>query len=205
MVIGLIGMSGVGKSSWAARLAQGGFTTYDCDELIAERLRAEHGADTVSVYDIGRWMGFPYESRYAERERIYLEYEHAVLADIIERVDPQLDVVVDMTGSVVYLDPALLARLSDRAVIVYLQAAPELHTRLLNDYLDQPRPVIWNGMFQPYPGEDPLAALVRCYPVLLGSRAERYARLARVAVDSRLHRDPAFGVADLLSYACGVR
>lgn len=200
MVIGLIGMSGIGKSSWAARLASAGFTAFDCDELIAARLRAEYGVDTVSVYDVGRWMGFPYEPRYAERERIYLHHEHMVLTDIIDRVEKDEDIVVDMTGSVVYLDPALLARISQRAVVVYLAAAADLHAHLLDEYLAYPRPVVWNGMFQPYPGEDPTAALIRCYPALLQVRAARYSQFASVVIDSRLHRNPNFGVADLLGH-----
>ena len=50
MVIGLIGMAGIGKSRWAARLADAGFTALHCDDLIAERLRIEHNANTVTVY-----------------------------------------------------------------------------------------------------------------------------------------------------------
>lgn len=201
MVVGLIGMSGVGKSSWAARLAGAGLTPFYCDDLIAERLRVETGAGTVSVHDVGRWMGFPYERRYAERERIYLAYEGAILAEIADHVAADDDVVIDMTGSVVYLEPDLLARIGRLATIVYLAADPDLHQCLLADYLAMPRPVVWNGMFQPFPGEDPAAALVRCYPLLLQTRAALYEQFGDVVIGSTLHRHPAFGVADLLSLA----
>lgn len=198
MVIGLIGMAGIGKSRWAARLADVGFRALHCDDLIAERLRTIYNADTVTVYDIGRWMGFPYEAHYAERERIYLACEHAVMEDIAERIAGEENIVIDTTGSIVYLDAAILERLKRHATMVYLADDAHLRMRLLEDYLARPRPIVWNGMYQPRPGETPEATLARCYPQLVRTRAALYRRISDIVIEPQYHRNPAFTVADFL-------
>ncbi|MGQ9546997.1 MAG: shikimate kinase [Roseiflexus sp.] len=199
MVIGLIGMAGIGKSRWAARLADAGFTALHCDDLIAERLRNEQNADTVTVYDIGRWMGFPYEAHYAARERIYLACEQEVMIGIAERIAKEDNIVIDMTGSVVYLDMALIQRIRKRATMVYLADEPNLRKRLLAEYLAHPRPVVWNGMYQPYPDEPPAATLARCYSHLVHDRAMRYRQISDVTLEPAYHRNPAFTVTDFLT------
>lgn len=198
MVIGLIGMAGIGKSRWAARLANAGFRALHCDDLIAERLRITYRADTVTVYDIGRWMGFPYEAHYAERERIYLACEHAVMEEIAERIVGEEYIVIDTTGSIVYLDAALLERIKRRAIMVYLADDANLRARLLEDYLARPRPIVWNGMYQPRPGETPEATLARCYPQLARTRAALYQQMSDVVIEPHYHRNPAFTVTDFL-------
>lgn len=198
MVIGLIGMAGIGKSRWAARLAEAGFRALHCDDLIAERLRTIHNADTVTVYDIGRWMGFPCEAHYAERERIYLACEHAVMEAIAERIAGGENIVIDTTGSIVYLDATLLERIKRRATMVYLTDDADLRVRLLEDYLARPRPIVWNGMYQPRPGETPEATLARCYPQLVRTRAALYQQISDIVIEPQRHRNPAFTVADFL-------
>ncbi|MGB9752156.1 MAG: hypothetical protein C0183_09890 [Roseiflexus castenholzii] len=198
MVIGLIGMAGIGKSRWAARLTDVGFRALHCDDLIAERLRTIYAADTVTVYDIGRWMGFPYEAHYAERERIYRACEHAVMEEIAERVAGEKNVVIDTTGSIVYLDAALLERLKRCTTMVYLADDADLRVRLLEEYLARPRPIVWNGMYRPRPGETPEATMARCYPQLVRSRAALYRKIADLMIEPQRHRNPAFTVADVL-------
>lgn len=199
MVIGLIGMAGIGKSRWAARLADAGFTALHCDDLIAERLRTEHHADTVTVYDIGRWMGFPYEAHYAARERTYLACEQEVMTGIAERIAEEDNIVIDMTGSVVYLDAALIQRIRRRATMVYLADDPDLRKQLLEEYLARPRPIVWNGMYQPQPDEPPTATLARCYPHLVHDRAARYRQISDITLEPAHHRNPAFTVTDFLA------
>jgi len=199
VVIGLIGMAGIGKSHWAARLADAGFTALHCDDLIAERLRSEHNADTVTVYDIGRWMGFPYEAHYAARERTYLTCEQEVMVEIAERIAEEDNIVIDMTGSVIYLDPALIQRIRRHATMVYLADDPELRKQLLEEYLVRPRPIVWNGLYQPQPDEPPAATLARCYLHLVHDRATRYRQIGDVVLEPALHRNSAFTVADFLA------
>jgi shikimate kinase len=205
MIIGLIGMSGAGKSSWAERLATAGYAWLHCDALIAERLRGAFDIGDGSVYDLGAWMGFPYEARYAEREALYLAHETAVMQAIADTLaaTPAQNTIVDMTGSAIYVDSHVLRRLRQLATIVYLAVSDTTQARMLQHYLDSPRPVIWHGAFQPLPGEAPTAALARCYPVLLAERDRRYRALSRVTLDDTHHRDPAYSVDTFLRAIAG--
>jgi shikimate kinase len=209
LIIGLIGMSGAGKSSWASRLAGAGYTWLHCDELIADKLRASFDVGAGSVHDLGSWMGFPYEQRYAEREAIYLRYETEVLreiaADLTRRANPAARVIVDLTGSAVYVDQAALAEIRRLATVVYLAVSPRLHEQLVSDYLANPRPLIWAGSYQPLPGEPPAAALERCYPRLLAARERLYEQLSDVMLPDELHRSPAFDVAAFLEHVSRAR
>lgn len=203
MIIGLIGMSGAGKSTWARKLAAAGWGCLHCDDLIADRLRADVDVGAGSVYDLGRWMGFPYQPGYAAREAQYLRHEARVLEEIaaaIDRWERPHDVVVDMTGSAIYIDSAILARIRQVATVVYLAIAPRRHAQMIAEYCAQPRPVIWNGMFRPRPGESGEAALARCYTDLIAARETLYEALCDVRVDEALHQDPSFTAAALVRY-----
>ncbi len=199
MVIGLIGMAGIGKSRWAARLAEAGFRVLHCDDLIAARLRTIYNLDTVTVYDIGRWMGFPHEASYAERERIYLACEHAVMEDVADQIVGEENIVIDTTGSIVYLDATLLERIKRRTTMVYLADDADLRVRLLEEYLARPRPIVWNGLYRPRLGEPSAATLARCYPQLVRTRAELYQRISDIVIEPQRHRSALVTVADFLA------
>lgn len=203
MILALIGMSGAGKSSWAGRLAGAGYTWLHCDELIAERLGAHFDVGSGSVYDLGAWMGLPFEPHYAERAAIYLAHEADVLHEIANAVARGAlppDLVIDLTGSAIYVERTLLERLRQVATVVYLAISPQLHDQMVRDYIAQPRPILWDATFQPLPHEVPLAALARCYPHLLISREQQYAQLSHITLADTLHRDPAFTVEAFLAY-----
>jgi shikimate kinase len=202
--ITLVGMSGVGKSWWTARLAAVGFRHHDCDAAIAARLgdlvRPEPGEAPVRA--LGRWMGMPWSDGYAEREARYLALEAEVTAAALDRAlhheappstdDSAQEVrrrvvgdVIDTTGSVIHLDPTLLARLRACTRIVHLRTPPSDQERMLALYLSEPKPVVWAGVYAPAPGEPAEAALARCYPRLLAERTARYEALAHVTLDAR--------------------
>ena len=204
MIIGLIGMSGAGKSSWASRLAAAGFTWLHCDELIAEKLRAHFDVGAGSVYDLGQWMGFPYDERYAEREAIYLASETDVLGtiaqDIAQGQYAGTNLIVDLTGSAIYVDRAVLNRVRQLATIVYLAVSARLHDQMVQDYIANPRPLIWSGLYRPLPHEAPAAALARCYQHLLAERERLYAEFSRVTIPDALHRSSEFDVGAFLQF-----
>ncbi|MBC8078665.1 MAG: hypothetical protein H7Y32_21495 [Chloroflexales bacterium] len=191
-------MSGVGKTFWASRLAAAGFACLHCDDLIAARLRAHFDIGSGSVHDVGNWMGLPYEACYPARAATYLAYETEVLRTIAhevgQRATPVAKIVIDMTGSAVYVDRAILAAVRQVATIVYLAADPAHHQQMLQAYLARPRPVLWNGAYQPLPNEPQAAALARCYALLLAQREALYAALCHVRLDAAIHTDPAFSV-----------
>jgi shikimate kinase len=204
VIIGLIGMSGAGKSSWAGKLAATGFTWLHCDELIAEKLRANFDVGAGSVHDLGHWMGFPYEPHYAEHEAIYLASETEVLGAIVEDIAQgryaNANLIIDLTGSAIYVDSHVLNRVRQSATIVYLAVSPRLHDQMVQDYIANPRPIVWNGFYRPLPHEAPAAALARCYQHLLAERERLYAELSHVTIADALHRSPEFDTGAFLQY-----
>ena len=205
MIIALIGRAGAGKSLWASRLAAAGFTWLHCDELIAEKLRASFEIGAGSVYDLGQWMGFPYEARYAEREALYLASETEVLGAIVDDIArgryANANLIIDLTGSAIYVDRAVLNAVRQAATIVYLAVSPRLHDQMVQEYIANPRPLVWNGLYRPLPAEDPAAALARCYRHLLAERERLYAELSHVTIADALHRSPDVDVGAFLQYA----
>jgi hypothetical protein len=83
--------------------------------------------------------------------------------------------------------------------MVYLADDPELRKQLLEEYLVRPRPIVWNGLYQPQPDEPPAATLARCYLHLVHDRATRYRQISDVVLEPALHRNSAFTVADFLA------
>jgi shikimate kinase len=189
--VALIGMAGIGKSTWAGRLERKGFLRLDCDRMIAGRLSRELAGAGDLIAALGSWMGLPWEAGYEERAAQYQRLEASVMEEILGSLaegGAGDDVVVDTAGSVIYLADEMLADLAKRCVVVHLAAPPEVRRRLLEAYLVRPGPVLWHGMFLPEPGEALDEAVARCYERLLEDRERRYTRWARVSLPHRLHR-----------------
>ncbi|MBN1814868.1 MAG: hypothetical protein JXA14_23715 [Anaerolineae bacterium] len=203
MRLSFIGMSGSGKSYWSAKLAQQGYRHFCCDAMIAAKLAPELIRPDESRMMLGEWMGFPYQPQYAERETSYLACEAAVLEEILTCIEWELggcewDVIVDTTGSVIYTGRELLNKLRRYTTVVHMATPPEVQKHMLELYLANIRPVLWQGMFEKRPGETNEAALARCYPRLLSSRERLYERLADVTVGYDERSREGFGVDDLL-------
>jgi shikimate kinase len=203
MQLSLIGMSGSGKSSWSIRLAEIGFRLYCCDDLIKVKLAPELTRSDGSMMELGEWMGFPYESRYKERESKYLTYENEVLTEIIEILESRRDqaeenVVIDTTGSVIYTREENLKRLRQCTKIVHFATPLEVQDQMLRSYLANQRPVLWRDFFSKEPNETFEDAMARCYPRLLISRERLYERYADVAIDYYLLNCESFGVFEFL-------
>ncbi len=199
--LSLIGMSGSGKSHWSNGLAELGFHRFCCDEMIAEKLAPELSQSDGTALDLGEWMGFPYESRYRERESRYLACEIEVIREILSYLSASNSgqkVVVDTTGSVIYTGKDLLERLKSSSTVVHLVTPPEVKERMLRAYLDQPRPVLWRDVFSKKHGETNEEALARCYPRLLFSRQRLYEKYADVTIDYYVRNQEGFGVKDFL-------
>ncbi len=193
MHLALIGMSGIGKSAWATRLAQHGYAQIDADALLAARIAGRLGVPLADVYALGAWMGFPHQDGYAAREALFLAEECALLETIaneLAQCDARQPTVIDLGGSAIYAGTAYFARLRRVARIVYLAADAQLLPDLVATYLAAPKPVVWNGSFVQHAAEDPRVALARCYPALLAARAVAYAAVADVMLPAAFHRDP---------------
>lgn len=196
-------MSGSGKSRWAARLAEHGFRRFCCDDLITEKLAPELTRQDGTLMELGEWMGFPYEPRYRERESRYLACEIEVLSEVFKYLqvhtkNPNEDVVIDTTGSVIYTGEDMLKKLCRYTKVVHLATPPEVQELMLKAYIANQRPVLWRDMFSKRPNETNEEALTRCYPRLLFSREGLYERYADVTIDYYKVNADGFRVSDFL-------
>jgi hypothetical protein len=145
------------------------------------------------VDGVAAWMGQPYEPQYPRNSALYLNEEAAVVKEAIRRMQESDErLVIDTTGSVVYLGDEILGALRGLSTVVLLDA-PEGHQEILyQKYLAEPKPVIWGDVYHPLHGEDARTTLARCYPLLLKSRNELYRRHAHIVLGYDVVRAPAF-------------
>jgi shikimate kinase len=209
MRLSLVGMSGSGKSFWSGKLSRSGFRRMCCDDFIAARLVEELGSKRGGIAAVGRWMGLPFEPHYRAREAAYLGCEMEVMNQILVEIDtgdddPDENVVIDTTGSVIYTGEATLTKLRRCSIVVHLSTPIEIQKMMLEAYMKKPRPVLWRNMFAQRPDETTEQALARCYPQLLASRERQYEALAHVTISYYEHRRAGFGVAEFLTRA-GIR
>jgi len=203
MKLAFIGMSGIGKSYWAKQLARHGYAHLDCDARIAQRLGQliDVKPEQDPVHAVGRWMGMPWSDGYAQREARYLALESDVTQQAIAQVNdnPDQPAVIDTTGSVIYTGDALLQKLKAATRVVYFEAPEEVQQRMVDLYLQEPKPVLWQGGFEQRGDDAHHETLMRCYANLLCDRAERYKALADVVLDYHTLRSAGFGSEQLLA------
>jgi shikimate kinase len=204
MRIVLIGFSGTGKSHWSKLLAERkGYHHLCCDDLIEDRLRKYLPHNASGINAVAEWMGQPYDARFKENERRYLQCEIEVLAEILSKpvgYYPERT-ILDTTGSVIYTGKRLTTQLRSFGTIIYLEVTPEVLTEMFRQYMRDPKPVIWGASFARENDESPTEALRRCYPHLLEFRQNRYEALADVRLGYTELRQSNFGVIDFLSAA----
>ena len=203
MRLSLIAMSGSGKTYWANQMAGSGFRCLSCDEMIATRLKPELAAADGTPLAMGKWMGFPYQTGYVERESKYLHYERLALEEIMDFIASAnagsgKDIVVDTTGSVIYTGKHLLNSLRKFTTVVHLATPLEIQEQMYQAYLKSPRPVLWRGKYARLPGETTGEALARCYPKLLSYREGRYKKLAHLTIDYHKYRKSDFTIKNFL-------
>jgi shikimate kinase len=198
MILTFMGMSGAGKSFWAAKFADQGFTVVDCDALIASKLQAQLGQLNASLEEVGRWMGLPDQPDFQRHEALYLACEtdvlRATLAQAATWAAAQSHYVIDTSGSIIYADPALVQRLRESSTVIYFRIPNTMHQHMLEAYLANPRPVIWNGLFDQAPGESRTEAFRRSYAQLLRQREQLYEQYSDVTLEYQYYRQPALSV-----------
>jgi hypothetical protein len=190
--LALIGMSGSGKTFWAKRLAESGRPSISCDDRIEQRLAARLASGGFAgINGVAAWMGWPSSVTYSGREADYLAAEIHTLDEILTALEhnPQQELVLDTTGSVIYAGNNLLLRLRREMTVVYLAASESEQQLLIERYLADPKPVLWRGAFLPRPGEAPRETVARCYPTLIAARRRSYEALAHCTVQVAELRD----------------
>lgn len=194
MHITLIGMSSIGKSHWSKWLsANRGFELIDCDTLIAKKLAAEGVRfDAAGTLGLSHWMGQPYEPQYPRASRTYIQHEKSAMRQIIEKLraaPADSNIVVDTSGSVIYVGDDIIERLKTLSKIVYFEASRTHVEELFARDRADPKPLIWDTLFVQRAGEKPEDARQRCFPQLFESRAQRYAAMAHVTVPYEQHKN----------------
>lgn len=203
MFITLIGMSGTGKSYWSKKLELEGFKRFGCDDLITEHLAEKLGFVKPNLFDMHQWVGYPDEATHAVRAHQYLDTEEKVLTDVMDylnKADEHENIVIDSTGSVIYMQDKILQKLSQITTIVYLDITPQDFDRMLHYYLENPVAIIWNGYFRPIHSESRSQTFARCYPQLIKSRDQKYKALAHLTVPSAVHHASNASVEEFLNF-----
>ena len=191
MHLALIGMSGIGKSYWASKLAEIGFDYYGCDDLIAAKLWPDLSDSHDRLLAMANWMGFPHDSHYEPRAAQYLAYEVEVMQELIEKLrqaPPDQNIVIDTTGSVIYVGAELLTALKKQATLIYLDITPEVHQQMLQKFWQLPRPIIWQNHFHQAADETETQAIERCYPALLTYRQQLYKHYSDAIIPYEAHQ-----------------
>jgi shikimate kinase len=200
--LALVGMSGAGKTFWAKKLGASGYPAISCDDRIEEKLAQRLAAGGYrGINGVAAWMGWPDSATYAARESDYLAEEIHALDEILTELEPQSRkaLVLDTTGSVIYVGNNLLMRLRRQMTIVYLAASAEEQQLLIERYLNDPKPVLWRGAFQAKAGESPRETVARCYPALIAARRRSYEALAHCTLQVASLRDTALDAAAFLN------
>ena len=198
MILTFMGMSGVGKSFWAAKFAAQGFTVVDCDALIATRLQKLVGQIGTSLDAVGQWMGLPDQPGFRRREALFLACETDMLRTVVARAltwaATQTDCVIDTGGSIIYADLTLVKRLRQCSTVIYFRIPDTLHQQMLDAYLAHPRPVVWNGLFEQALDQDRADAFRRSYAQLLYQREQLYEQYSDLTLEYHYYRQPSLSV-----------
>ncbi len=169
--LAFIGMSNIGKSYTAKRLAkQFNFSLVEIDQLIWE---------TLGYSDMGafaNWQGQPYSEGYAERETRSIELETEATLRALNT--GKGNVIVDTPGSVIYTGAETLRELRETHLIIYISASDARVEGLKADYFKNPKPLIWQKYFHQRVGQSSEEAILESYPALLEARSKQYEALA---------------------------
>lgn len=203
MIISLIGMSGAGKSHWSKKMTEKGFVYHGCDDFIEAKLDIElKSLGYEGIAGVSKWMGQPYEERFEKTSQTYLGFETESIQTILDRIEngefENQNLVIDTTGSLIYLDQELVQKLKKVSKIVYLDVPNEVIEDMKKLYFADPKPIIWGNSFSQKEDESEEEALKRSYPELLENRKKEYKKLADEILDYHELRQEGFELEDFL-------
>ena len=207
MNIALVGMSGIGKSYWSSKLADFGFNRHCCDDMIEKKLQQYLLDKSGKRISMGKWMGFPYEPDYKNKEKIYLNLEKKENANILDQLESTSintkSTVIDTTGSVIYSGEDILLRLKALTTIVYLSTSLEAVDVMCNAYRKNPAPLIWLDKYKKKPDETEENALIRCYKEVVVLRHTIYSKLAHISIGYDIHSNYNLSAENFLKHIIG--
>ena len=174
--IALIGMSGAGKTFWSRKLAEENYILISCDDLILETL-FPNKKNCNSIDLLGEWLGYPWEDNadFVRKQNIYLQTEELIMNQALDRKESK-PIVFDTTGSFIYCSKDVQKKLKASAIAIYIKLDQEYINQLLNLYLQNPRPIVWqNQKFSTNPNPDEIK---KSYKKLLEERDKLYLELS---------------------------
>lgn len=197
-------MSGSGKTHWSKKLERKSFKRFCCDDLIEKKLSKELKVLGYSgIQDVAKWMGQPYDIQYEETSKKYLRVEKEAVKKILEVINNSKslydkNIVIDTTGSLIYIEKDILEKLSKITKVVYLEVPNYVKEEMYQTYLKDPKPVIWGDSFYKVRGESNMEALRERYSELLRFRSKRYERLADITLNYFALHSPKYTINDFL-------
>ena len=191
MMVTFIGMSGSGKTHWSKRIANElGYERICCDDIIETRLTNElESYGSPGIQRLAKWLGFPSQDTYQERQLRYLSLERQAMKEILESVDPTANLVMDTTGSVIHTGKDICQRLHQLSHVVHFATPAAAQETMLQHYLTNPKPVIWGQIFRPFPGESEQETIQRCYSRLLYYREQVYEKWGEQMISRDILQD----------------
>lgn len=185
--IAVIGMSNTGKSYRSQQLhKECGFERYCVDDLIGTSLGFE--GDT----ELAHWLGQPNSHGFTERQMQYLQKEKELT--LACPLSSKESIVLDTTGSVIYLDDEVKEFLHKNFLVVQLDASASIIGVMMEDFFVHPKALIWGESFSQQKEESDVEALRRCYPLLLKDRIEKYRSLGEVFLPAEISRSAKIGI-----------
>lgn len=178
-------MSNIGKTYWSKKLHNMGFRHFGCDDLIEAKLAPIlNELGYAGIEGVSRWMGQPYDKKFATRQHKYLSLEREVMEDIFAQVKngKKQNAIIDTTGSVIHTGTSICDRLKQFSMVIYIEASESMKAQMFEQYLKEPKPVVFGDVYNPKDHETNMQTLGRCYQKLLNFRSARYAKCADVVI-----------------------
>jgi len=174
--LAFVGMSNVGKSFRASELAKfDDFLNISVDDLIGVAMELN------DMSELSDWMGYPYEKGFEDREQEYLRHEERITTDV--DLNMNKNIVLDTTGSFIYLPKQAQDFVRNNFLVVNLELPEALKEKMIENFFEHPKPIVWGESFDLREGEAPKDALRRCYPTLLRWRTDKYKKIADVSIN----------------------
>ncbi len=181
--LAFVGMSNAGKSYRSRVLKdEAGFLWYEVDRAIEQEL------GFASIETISKWLGYPSDKEYAERERQYLALEDRFTQQASNLKEGK-NLVFDTTGSIVHIDPKSIQTVRDNCLVVHLDVGESTLSTMIEDFFNEPKPVVWGEFYRQRGGESAESTIRRCFSELLAWRLEKYRDLAHVNIPVAELRD----------------
>ena len=201
MIISFIGMSGMGKSYWSQKLTQHGFHHLCIDDMIEDQLKPKlKKLGYTGIKGVAKWMGEPYQSQFKRKEQEYLDLEKQSMLSALKYIinNQNQDIVLDTTGSVIYLEQSITDQLKQTTTVINFQTPQTVLNHMFQQYIQEPKPVIWRNSYQPQKNKSHMDTLKSCYPQLLKFRNKRYQDHANITLNYHQIRHPQFSTTKLL-------